>query len=210
MSSLLTYCWMKISWLKLLTLGFQRMGQTLTRHMLVLQCKGSFGYLDPEYMTRQQLTEKSDVYSFGVVMFEILCGRPVIDPSRPRGMISLVEWVKDLQMKGELEKIVDPYLVGKMKMESLKKFVDIADKCLADEGIYRPTMGDVLWNLEYALQLEGIEMNTGQTINNSEKSNVENVVSSTVLSEGSLGNFDGVSMARVFSEMVKGDKQDMR
>ncbi|KAD1534175.1 hypothetical protein E3N88_23839 [Mikania micrantha] len=126
------------------------------------------------------------------------------------GMISLVEWVKDLQMKGELEKIVDPYLVGKMKMESLKKFVDIADKCLADEGIYRPTMGDVLWNLEYALQLEGIEMNTGQTINNSEKSNVENVVSSTVLSEGSLGNFDGVSMARVFSEMVKGDKQDMR
>ncbi|KAL8251729.1 hypothetical protein R6Q59_035422 [Mikania micrantha] len=195
---------------KVADFGLSKDGPDFDKTHVSTAVKGSFGYLDPEYMTRQQLTEKSDVYSFGVVMFEILCGRPVIDPSRPRGMISLVEWVKDLQMKGELEKIVDPYLVGKMKMESLKKFVDIADKCLADEGIYRPTMGDVLWNLEYALQLEGIEMNTGQTINNSEKSNVENVVSSTVLSEGSLGNFDGVSMARVFSEMVKGDKQDMR
>ncbi|KAK1421131.1 hypothetical protein QVD17_23248 [Tagetes erecta] len=195
---------------KVADFGLSKNGPELDQSHVSTAVKGSFGYLDPEYMTRQQLTEKSDVYSFGVVMFEILCGRPVIDPSRPRGMVSLVEWVKELQKNGELEKIVDPYLVGEMKIESLKKFVDIADKCIAEEGVDRPPMGNVLWNLEYALQLEGTEIRTGQTVNDSPTNHVENGVSSTVFSEGSMGNLDGVSMSRVFSEMVKGEKQDMR
>lgn len=159
---------------KVADFGLSKNGPELDQTHVSTAVKGSFGYLDPEYMTRQQLTEKSDVYSFGVVMFEVLCGRPVIDPSRPRGSVSLVEWVKELKGKGELEKIVDPYLVGKMKVDSLKKFVEIGDKCLADEGVDRPTMGDVLWNLEYALQLEGVEMKNGQTVSESGKSQVEN------------------------------------
>jgi len=87
------------------------------------------------------------------VLFEVACARPVIDPTLPKDQINLAEWAMRWQRQRSLEAIMDPRLDGDFSSESLKKFGEIAEKCLADDGRSRPSMGEVLWHLEYVLQL---------------------------------------------------------
>ncbi|CAL5033937.1 unnamed protein product [Urochloa decumbens] len=147
--------------------GLSKVGGGVDGTHVSTAVKGSFGYLDPEYFRTQQLTDKSDVYSFGVVLLEVICARPPIDASLSRKMINLADWGMECQKRGKLDQIIDPRIAGKINPKALKKYGETVEKCLADYGTDRATMADVLWNLEFTLQVqESGEDNSNMSINN--------------------------------------------
>lgn len=115
---------------------------------------GTLGYVDPEYCMTMRLSVKSDVYSFGVVLFEVLSARRPINPILSRKHVNLIEWGRSCFRKGKLDKIVDSNLKGQIAPKCLQKFVETAVACVSETGIDRPAMGDVIRNLELAMQLQ--------------------------------------------------------
>ncbi|CAN6294886.1 unnamed protein product [Urochloa humidicola] len=111
-------------------------------------CNAHGNIYDPEYDSTGRLTEKSDVFSFGAVLFEVLCGQPFL------AKVCLLHWAARCKKEGNLDQIVDCHLKGKINPYSLNNFVETCEKCLANRSIDRPSMVDVISDLEYALQLQ--------------------------------------------------------
>ncbi|XP_037497078.1 receptor-like protein kinase FERONIA [Jatropha curcas] len=143
--------------------GLSKIGpNSMSKPHISTVVKGSFGYLDPEYFRLQRLTEKSDVYSFGVVLCEVISARPPVNRSTVDNPASLAEWARRSYRKGNFDEIVDPYLHGKILPDCLRKFAEVAVSCLHENGMDRPSMGDVVWGLEFALQLQETATKQGE------------------------------------------------
>ena len=97
------------------------------------------------------MTEKSDVYSFGIVLLQIITGRAAIEKSLIRTHIA--SWIKSMISTGDVTKIVDPRLNGHFDVNSAWKILELAMDCLHDESIKRPTMNQVVSDLEHCLVL---------------------------------------------------------
>lgn len=137
--------------------GLSLMGPDSDHDYRPAKAAGTVGYIDPEYYGLNVLTAKSDVYGFGIVLLELLTGKRAIFKHGENGgtPVSLVDYAIPAIMADELPKILDAR-VGPPAMneaEAVELVAYTAKYCVSLEGKDRPTMTDIVANLDRALSL---------------------------------------------------------
>jgi serine/threonine protein kinase len=125
------------------------------------------------YQATMQPTTKSDVYSFGVVLLELITGKPAIlrDPEPT----SIIQWVRKHLAQGDIEGVVDSRMPSDHDINGVWKVADVALKCAAFASVQRPTMTDVVVQLQECLQLEK-DLTSGDATESLGYSNAADVV----------------------------------
>ncbi|XP_024933641.2 probable inactive leucine-rich repeat receptor-like protein kinase At3g03770 isoform X1 [Ziziphus jujuba] len=91
-----------------------------------------------------------DVYNFGFILLESLVG-PVVSG---KGETFLLNEMASFGSQDGRRRIVDPVVLTTCSQESLSIVVSITKKCISSELSSRPSFEDVLWNLQYAAQVQ--------------------------------------------------------
>lgn len=97
---------------------------------------------------RKQLED--DVYNFGFILLESLVG-PIVTG---KGETFLLNEMASFGSQDGRKRIVDPIVLTTSSQESLSIVVSITSKCVSPEPSTRPSFEDVLWNLQYAAQVQ--------------------------------------------------------
>ncbi|PON86600.1 Serine/threonine protein kinase [Trema orientale] len=147
---------------KVTDFGLSLLGSESDSGFQPMRVAGTVGYIDPEYYRLNVLTAKSDVYGLGVVLLEILTGKRAIFKNGQDGgtPIHVVDFAVPAIMAGELAKILDQR-VGLPELneaEAVELVAYTAMHCVNVEGKERPSMTDVVANLERALTLLNQEL----------------------------------------------------
>ncbi|XP_042020900.1 calcium/calmodulin-regulated receptor-like kinase 2 isoform X2 [Salvia splendens] len=98
--------------------------------------KGTYGYIDPMYISTNNFTTKSDVYSFGILLFELITA---IHPHK-----NLMEYVNLASMSLDgVDDIIDAKMAETCNIEEVRSLAKIAHRCLHKTPRKRPSMGEV-------------------------------------------------------------------
>ncbi|GFP84276.1 serine/threonine-protein kinase-like protein at3g51990 [Phtheirospermum japonicum] len=124
---------------------------------------GTMGYLDPCYVTPDNLSTKTDVFSFGILLLEIISGRKAIDVAHSPP--SIVDWAIPLIRRGKLLCIYDPRVLPPKDASVRKMLAVVAAKCVRSCRERRPSMKEVAECLSELSRLVPVNSWNGFTTN---------------------------------------------
>ncbi|KAL8488338.1 hypothetical protein ACS0TY_024113 [Phlomoides rotata] len=134
---------------------------------IVTTIRGTRGYLAPEWLLENGVSEKCDVYSYGMVLLEIIGGRRSIitlekghDNHHSKKKFQFFPRIVVEKLKeGKLMEIVDDRLTqqdngGGVDERELKRMVVVALWCIQEKAKMRPSMNEVVEMLEGRVLVE--------------------------------------------------------
>lgn len=122
-------------------------------HERTVMAGGTYGYLAPEFVYRNELTTKSDVYSFGVLLLEIVSGRRPAQAVDSVGWQSIFEWATPLVQAHRYHELLDLHITSSSssiipEASTIQKVVDLVYSCTQHVPSMRPRMSHVVHQLQ--------------------------------------------------------------
>ncbi|KAI3852117.1 hypothetical protein MKW98_020116, partial [Papaver atlanticum] len=107
------------------------------------------------YYISQQLTDKSDVYSFGVILLELISGQEAISNKNfGANCHNIIQWARTQIESGNIQGIIDPSLQNEYNIQSIWKIAEKALMCVQAHGSMRPSISEVLKEIQDAILIE--------------------------------------------------------
>jgi len=125
---------------KLADFGLSKLGPK-NNQFTITAVRGSYGYMDPQYVRTRRYSAKSDVYSFGVLLLELITGLKSLHDDTP-----LAEWSQTYRSEGidRFITIVDQNMIPHINMMELQNMIKIVNVCLAEISEERSSMREIL------------------------------------------------------------------
>ncbi|KAG2640154.1 hypothetical protein PVAP13_2KG072500 [Panicum virgatum] len=98
--------------------------------------------------------DKMDIYDFGVILLEVVTGRPITSIHEVEIMREQLQSALTSESPARRRLLVDPSVGRACSDESARTVMEICLRCLAKEAAQRPSVEDVLWNLQFAAQVQ--------------------------------------------------------
>lgn len=136
-------------------------------------------YSNSNHSCSDENAEKEDIYQLGVLLLQVITGKLVTfsneldglklevckftgSTSPPKFKPNSIGWIKfAMQLEkslaegpSKLRGVIDPSIRGTFADESMKTTVEFAINCLSKDSTKRPSIEDVLWNLQYSIQVQ--------------------------------------------------------
>ncbi|KAK6232762.1 hypothetical protein SCA6_002835 [Theobroma cacao] len=108
---------------------------------------------DPSNSARVSYDYKVDVYDFGVILLEMILGRPLKTKNEVqilKNQLQAILATDDVTRRS----VADPAVQKSCSDQSLKTMMEICVRCLLKDPTERPSVEDVLWNLQFAAQVQ--------------------------------------------------------
>ncbi|MBA0607313.1 hypothetical protein Godav_019640 [Gossypium davidsonii] len=140
----------------LMGVGLSKIVPWEVMHERTVMAGGTYGYLAPEFVYRNELTTKSDVYSFGVLLLEIVSGRRPAQQVDSVGWQSIFEWATPLVQAHHYPELLDPLISSSTsdipEAGDIQKVVDLVYACTQNVPSMRPRMSHVVHQLQQLAQ----------------------------------------------------------
>ncbi|XP_057949835.1 probable LRR receptor-like serine/threonine-protein kinase At1g14390 [Malania oleifera] len=98
-------------------------------------------------------SEKKDVYQLGMILVEVITGRRITSEAELKDLKHQLENGL-MEAPAVLRAAADSSIQGTFAYQSLRTTAEITINCLSEDPSKRPSLEDVLWNLQYSFQVQ--------------------------------------------------------